>query len=191
MAWPKGKPRGPRVPKPPLPEPPSPIPSPPVPPQPPSPAFEPVNVRATLVSGETLEFRATDFEVQNGRYSFTSYPEMRGFKTVRLIRSDQAAMLEITAPESMTEKLKAAQMPVPTMTAPPSLAGHEAQATMAPIVYGPPLQRPPYDGGDPRRLVKDSRAEHAANLPNAPGIPMAEISKGEEGTREVIRASMA
>jgi hypothetical protein len=133
--------------------------------------------------------------IQNGRYVFTSYPlhAQRGYERVTILRADQLASLSVTGPKFIAEMLKAAPASPQPVSAPLTFPGNEnaiGGMGAGPIVYGPPLQRPPYSGGDPRRFVRDQNVERAATIPNAPGIPMAEISKGEDGTPETIRATM-
>lgn len=201
--WPKGKPRGPRKPLAAPPAPPT-APTPFVPPEPTGAKWEPireeppepVSVSAVTNSGQQVMFYASSFLVQNGRYVFTSYPAMRGFKRITILKADQMASISVTAPEEMAETLKVQPQPPQTISAPLTFPGTEnvvgamVPPEARPIVYGPPLQRPPYAGGDPRRFVRDQNVERAATIPNAPGIPMAEISKGDEGVPETIRATM-
>jgi hypothetical protein len=196
--WPKGKKRGPRPQKASV--------APPAPPTAPAhfaslePTYakpeptreeppEPVSVEAITTTGQRVALSASSLLVQNGRYVFTSYPPMRGYKRVTILRADQLASLSVTAPEDIAEMLKA-QPTAPHVQPFPGSDAVPAAMGSAPIVFGPPLQRPPYSGGDPRRFVRDQNVERAANVPNPPGIPMAEISKGEDGTPETIRATM-
>jgi hypothetical protein len=124
--------------------------------------------------------------IQNGRYVFTSYPAQRGYKRVTVLRADQMASFSVTAPEDIAEMLTAAPAAAPQpVSAPLTFPGTDAVTGgmgAGPIVYGPPLQRPPY--ADPRQPYKDPRAEVATAIPNAPGIPMSEISGS--GDREVF-----
>ena len=198
--WPLGKKRGPRAPGAPSVPPPAATTN-PTPLAPPEPAQapgteppEPVSVEAITTTGQRVSLTASSFLVQNGRYVFTSYPPMRGYKRVTILRAEQLASLSVTAPEEMAEMLKVAPVaPQPNLTsAPLTFPGTDSMTGgmgAGPIVYGPPLQRPPYVSGDPRRVV-DPRAERAATIPNAPGIPMSEISKGEDGVPETVRATM-
>ncbi len=194
--WPKGKPRGPR--KPPVL---APTPAGIAPPEPiyAKPAAsseppEPVSVEAITTTGQRVSFMASRLLIQNGRYVFTSYPAQRGYKRVTVLRADQMASFTVTAPEDIAEMLTAQPAPAPVQPTFLPL-GADAGGAMVPqdsrpIVFGPPLKRPPYSGGDPRQFVRDQNVERASTIPNPPGIPMSEISKGEEGVPETIRATM-
>jgi hypothetical protein len=197
--WPAGKPRGPRKPSA-APPAPTPAPAPFAPPEPTRAVYEaprteppePVTVDAVTISGKAVAFSASELLVQNGRYVFTSYPAQRGYERVTILRADQLASLSVTGPKFVVEMLKAGPPPTLVPVA-QTFPGNDAVAAgmgAGPIVYGPPLQRPPYATGDPRRFVRDTNVERAATIPNAPGIPMAEISKGEDGVPETIRATM-
>ncbi len=192
--WPAGKPRGPRKPK-------EPTAAPPeatsgfitfVPPEPTYAKLEPsrveppepVSVEAITTTGQRISFAASGLLIQNGRYVFTSYPAQRGYKRVTILRADQMASFTVTAPEDIAEMLKAIPAAEIARLVQP-FPGTDAVAGgmgAGPIVYGPPLQRPPY--ADPRQAWKDPRAESAATIPNPAGIPASEISGS--GDREVF-----
>ncbi len=173
--WPKGRPRGPRSTTPSVPG--SSPPSQPVA----TASYEPVQVEAITVSGERFSLAATSFSVENGRYLFVSFPEQRGFKTVTVLKADQMAMLKVTAPDEMCDRLKS----VPASAQ--LIAG--SGLVPEPVTYGPPmpLVKPNYSGGDPRRFVPP---EVAQDMPNPAGIPVSRISKGEDGVPEIIGATM-
>lgn len=194
--WQKGRPRGPRKPSVAPPAPPTaPIPFAsqeptgakwePIREEPP----EPVEVRAVTTTGRDIAFAASSFLVQNGRYVFTSYPAQRGYKRVTVLKADQLAMLAVTAPEEMAETLKVQTAPALT-SAPLAFPGTEnvtGAMGAGPIVYGPPLKRPPY--ADPRQPYPDTLATQARPVDPTPRRPVAsQISRGEDGNPEVVGA---
>lgn len=152
-------------------------------------AYEPVTVKATLLSGKEVEFKAFDFDVVSGRYTFISIPVERGFKTVRLLRWDQLSMLEITAPEPMCDRLKEWVPPpvinaMTAVTEPPSGPIHYGNAHAAAI------RNANLAGAPPPRYPADPRVPTAVDIPNAPGIPMSKISANEDGKAEVVGATL-
>lgn len=161
MAWPKGKPRGPRQ-----------VTTPP--PTPPAKTYEPVHAKFTMVSGIEGIIRASSFDVANGRYTFVSFPPERGFKTVTILKADQLAMLEITAPDQMCEQLKA-----------------EEARTLAQAVVPPPTSGPVHFMNPIAQKIRDANATGAVNIPNPPGIPMSKITRNDEGREEIVGASLA
>lgn len=201
--WPKGKKRGPRNPaiQTPSVAPPA-LPTAPAPFAPTGPTSakyepsreeppEPVSVEAVTTSGERVWLSASSFLVQNGRYVFTSYPAQRGYKRVTILKADHLASLTVTAPEEMAEALKVqAQQPAPPTYL--NLSGSDAGGAMAPatgpIVYGPPLKRPPY--ADPRQPYgPDTLATQAHQVEPTPRRPVAtQISRGDDGVPEVVGA---
>lgn len=68
---------------------------------------DPISVIIMLKTGQKVGFKAFGVERVGGGYSFTSYPEERGFKTLRVIKDDAIATISITAPEPMLKDLEA------------------------------------------------------------------------------------
>lgn len=134
--------------------------------------YEPVKAKAVFVSGAKVELKASSFDVVAGRYTFVSFPPERGFKTVTILKADQLAMLEITAPDQMCEALK---------DAPPVTALPPPQQTSGPVHFMNPIAQ----------KIRDANATGAVNIPNPPGIPMSKITRNDEGREEIVGASLA
>lgn len=183
--WQKGRKRGPRKPleAPQTPVPPQPLPpaTPPAPANPePSGAYEPLSVSGVTASGSRFTFLASDFSRQNGNYTFVSYPPTRGFEMITVLWPSQLAMLEITGPIPMVDKLKAPVVVTAPVGPPPSYPIEGAMAPPSgPIVYGPNQQivRPPYYNSDPRQAVRDAAAQAGETIRNPAGVPVSVVSK--------------
>jgi hypothetical protein len=56
-----------------------------------------------LKTGHKSSFAADEFKKTPEGWEFTSYPEERGYKSVRVVKSDSVAAIEITAPSQFFE----------------------------------------------------------------------------------------
>ena len=65
-----------------------------------------VAVIVVLKTGHKMSFGCFSFEKVNGGYSFTTYPEQRGHKTIKIVKDDSIASIEITAPEHMLREIE-------------------------------------------------------------------------------------
>lgn len=126
-----------------------------------------VSVELVLKTGHKLSFVAGAFKTTLAGYEFVSYPEQRGTKSVRVVRADSIAMIQITAPEPFFEN--ANLMPAPL-------------ALVAPLETGGPVSYV-----NPH--AKDARANPGRAIRTPDGTPAAEVI-GFDGKPEVIGASM-
>ncbi len=199
--WPKGKARGPkRASAPPVhPQmPPTPSPTgPPAPVAPPAPAYEPVDVRGSLTNGKDFVFKCSDFNRENGNYVFVSFPATRGFKTLTILKVLDVAAISVTAPEGSLSRLLAPVAPAPVANWRPT----------APVAPPPPQPLPGVWTGNPQvntmtppppqiqvnpyaQAIRDSAATQAVRIPHEGGLPMSQISAGEDGKTTVVGATM-
>ena len=63
----------------------------------------PISVSVILKTGHKDSFSAYEFKKTAEGWEFTSYPENRGCKSVRLVKADSVAAIEITAPNQFFE----------------------------------------------------------------------------------------
>lgn len=175
--WPKGKARGPRKPKN-AERPTVQLPSPTQVPNPGVPASsysEPVEVRATLVSGEGFKFRCAAFSRENGSYMFVSYPEMRGFKEVTLLRISDVAAISICGPAEMLETLRQQPPPSPPPLIQQAIPG--VQPYIGPVVHGNPIAT---------AIRQENISERIAH----PALPMSKTVDGDTGRETIVGATM-
>lgn len=87
-----------------------------------------VSVVIILKTGQKMSLKCFSFERIAVGYSFTSYPEERGFKTVQIVKDEIIGSISITAPEPLLAQLEMPPLAAP-MGVPSAPAGQVAPRT--------------------------------------------------------------
>ena len=77
----------------------------------------PISVEVILKTGHKSAFGAFEFKQTPQGWEFTSYPEKRGYKSVRIVKADAIAAIEITAPGQFFEAAVLAAAPAAIIAA--------------------------------------------------------------------------
>jgi hypothetical protein len=146
--------------------------------------------QATIVfkTGHKLSFSFFAFRQIPGGYEFIDYPDQKGYKTVRLIRSDAIASIEVTAREQELDAFSL--VPAQPSAAPLALAPGVG------YVDGDPQHGPKtYVARDPRSSTmgpatgRDEKANRGTYTPT-PKNPLRSEIVGDAGGVETVDAAM-
>jgi len=171
--WPKGKKRGPRKPADAPPSVPELSPEPerptvPIKPFDPEQDEELVVVSAHLSTGSKLDFRCSAFSCEGRDWEFVSFPHRRGFKTLRIMRADSLADLQITAPEQFFENLRRQAAPAPARLASvPPMPSYSDEGTGTPQIATNPFTK----------FIKDEKANVSRAVTTQDGTPRAVVTE--------------